>query len=87
MGDSIARQNMFDALLLKFTQNRHLVDLLIATGNRTLYEAAPRDRTWGIGFSAKDGLLTSPDRYGQNLLGKALMRVRQALTVSDCVNE
>ena len=41
-------------------------------------KASPYDRIWGIGFSAgKAG--ANRDDWGNNLLGKALMRVRDRL--------
>lgn len=51
---------------------------LLATGDRELVEASPMDRIWGIGFAAKDAG-ENRHRWGQNLLGKALMVVRTRL--------
>ena len=71
---------VFEGLLAKFSQNEDLKTLLKATGNTLLAECAVRDRIWGIGLSMKD-----PDRFeidkwkGQNLLGYALMMVREQL--------
>lgn len=71
---------VFEGLFAKFSQNEDLKTLLKATGNTLLAECAVRDRIWGIGLSMKD-----PDRYeihkwkGQNLLGYALMMVREKL--------
>lgn len=71
---------VFEGLFAKFFQNEDLKTLLKATGNTLLAECAVRDRIWGIGLSMKD-----PDRYeiykwkGQNLLGYALMMVREKL--------
>lgn len=56
-----------------------LKELLLATGDRELVEASPFDRVWGIGFRAGDALRVSRDQWGANLLGKALMRVRDEL--------
>ena len=40
----------------------------------------PTDTIWGIGMEASDPNSTSPAKWkGKNLLGKALMRVRDAL--------
>lgn len=64
----------------KFTQNRELRDYLINTGSRILAEASPRDRVWGIGLAADDPRAEQPDAWpGLNLLGFALMRVRDEL--------
>ncbi len=71
---------IFEGLLAKFSQNEDLKERLKSTGNDILAECAVRDRIWGIGLSMKD-----PDRFetdkwnGQNLLGYALMMVREKL--------
>lgn len=56
-----------------------LKGLLLATKGRELVEASPFDRVWGIGFKAEEALGVSRARWGENLLGKALMRVRDQL--------
>ena len=62
----------------KFSQNPKLKRRLLATGTRELVEASPRDRIWGVGFGAKNAL-KNRSRWGLNLLGKALMEVRERL--------
>jgi ribA/ribD-fused uncharacterized protein len=52
--------------------------LLMETGDRELVEASPRDRIWGVGFGEKNAG-RSRAKWGQNLLGKALMVVRERL--------
>ena len=64
--------------LLKFTQNEKLKKVLLETQDRELVEASPNDRTWGIGFDSEKAL-GNEDNWGQNKLGKALMRVREHL--------
>ena len=56
-----------------------LEDLLLATGEQQLAEASPFDRVWGIGFKAEEALSASKARWGENPLGKALTRIRDAL--------
>lgn len=51
---------------------------LLATGDRELVEASPRDRIWGVGFAERNAG-ANRHRWGQNLLGKALMDVRGRL--------
>lgn len=51
---------------------------LLATGERELVEASPMDRVWGIGYGEKKAGLNR-HRWGKNLLGKALMDVREQL--------
>ncbi len=64
----------------KFGQNPELCDYLLATGDRVLVEASPRDRVWGIGMAASNDLATSPGHWrGANLLGFALMEARHRL--------
>lgn len=71
---------MLTANILKFTQNSELKKLLIATGNRQLVEANPKDQVWSCGLSEKDPLiLDSKNWTGQNLLGKVLMEVRELI--------
>ncbi|MNI91462.1 hypothetical protein D3C73_1491250 [compost metagenome] len=53
---------------------------LLATGDRILVEASPSDKIWGIGLAPDDPNAQIPARWlGQNLLGKALMEVREYL--------
>ena len=71
---------MFEALLLKFSQNADIQKKLLSTGTKLLYEASPRDKTWGIGMSAAKAVKLAAagdkSKFGQNLLGQALMDVR-----------
>lgn len=82
-----------DGSYLKFTQCTNVASmkmddvgdpvplrqLLLATGNRELVEASPYDRVWGIGFTAEEASGVPRSKWGENLLGKALMRVRDRL--------
>jgi ribA/ribD-fused uncharacterized protein len=66
--------------IAKFGQHPQLRGFLASTGSRVLVEASPRDRVWGIGLAAGDERAASPARWpGLNLLGFALMEVRQQL--------
>ncbi len=68
------------ANLAKFEAHEELGTFLISTKNRVLVEASPRDRIWGIGLSAANPKAENPRTWrGQNLLGFALMEVRQQL--------
>ncbi|KAL8733784.1 MAG: hypothetical protein Q9181_003452 [Wetmoreana brouardii] len=55
-----------------------LRDMLLETGDRELVEASPFDRIWGIGYGANCAKENHSD-WGLNLLGKALMRVRDRI--------
>ncbi|KAL9087849.1 MAG: hypothetical protein Q9159_003446 [Coniocarpon cinnabarinum] len=57
-----------------------LLQLLRATGKATLAEASPSDRVWGIGLNAATAEKQGREQWGQNLLGKALMEVRNELS-------
>lgn len=69
-----------DANLAKFSQHTALKDFLIATQNRVLVEASPVDKIWGIGLAQEHAHAEQPKHWkGLNLLGFALMQVRQQL--------
>ena len=70
---------MINALRLKYTQNKVIKDKLLSTKPKILYEASPFDKLWGIGYSSKNAIIKDTQKYGQNLLGKALMQVRDEL--------
>jgi len=67
---------MVDILRYKFACNVRIKDALINTSGKVLYEASPFDRIWGIGYGKREAREVDPERFGQNLLGKALMQVR-----------
>ena len=81
--DAACREVVYRGNLAKFSQDEELRALLLATGDRTLVEASPTDKIWGIGLAADDPRALDPASWrGQNLLGQALMRVRAALRVA-----
>lgn len=64
----------------KFGQNPEMRDALLATGEKTLVEASPYDRIWGIGLRADDARAFDRSTWrGLNLLGQALEQVRASL--------
>jgi hypothetical protein len=64
----------------KFDQNPELGAYLLTTGERVLVEVSPRDRIWGIGMGRNNPDATDPRKWrGRNLLGFALMEVRDRL--------
>lgn len=66
--------------LAKFGQNHSLRDFLLGTADQVLVEASPVDPVWGIGLAAGDPRAQDPVCWqGLNLLGFALMAVRDAL--------
>ena len=64
----------------KFSQNRPLREFLLSTGDSVLVEASPYDNIWGIRLPASAPEAQEPHKWrGQNLLGFALMEVRDEL--------
>jgi ribA/ribD-fused uncharacterized protein len=71
------------ANLAKFSHNTEQGKFLISTGDRVLVEASPIDKIWGIGLAKDNPSIEQPcDWKGLNLLGYALMEVREKLTES-----
>lgn len=58
-------------------EKSNILERLEATGERELIDAAPRDRLWGIGFSAAAARQVDRQEWGQNLYGKAIMEIRR----------
>lgn len=73
-----ADQIVEDANYFKFSQNEELKAILLGTGDREIVEASPDDKIWGIGFNSEDAEGREGE-WGNNGLGKALMRVRERL--------
>ena len=71
---------MTDANLEKFRQNPALAAVLLATGDKRLAEASPRDRIWGIGMGVSNPKINDRAAWkGLNLLGQVLEDVRVIL--------
>jgi len=65
----------------KFTQNSAFAQWLVATAPKVLVEASLWDRIWGIGMTQSNPKALDPAQWkGQNLLGFALMEVRDQLS-------
>ncbi len=74
--DAVVRGNV-----AKFSQSNRLRDFLADTAPRVLVEASPVDAIWGIGMAADDPRAVEQRQWaGLNLLGFALMAVRDRLT-------
>ena len=72
------------ANLAKFGQNADLKEYLLNTGERVLVEASPVDKIWGIGLAADHDNVEKPNLWkGLNLLGYALMEVREQLSKAE----
>lgn len=66
--------------MAKFSQNRHLLQELLATDEKILVEASPYDLIWGVGLRAEDPRINNPENWrGTNWLGEVLTIVRSFL--------
>ncbi len=64
----------------KFSQHTALKEFLLTTGDQVLIEASPTDKIWGIGMASDHIAARNPAKWnGENLLGFALMEVREKL--------
>ena len=78
--NDVCRGIVFTGNLARFSQNEAARRELLATGGRTIVEASPTDRVWGIGLAQDDPHALDPARWGgTNWLGVALTQVREAL--------
>ena len=80
--NGVRQITVYEGLLGKFSQNKDLKKKLLATGDAFLAECAVNDRIWGIGLSMNDDHRFDKCKWkGQNLLGYALMMVREKMKV------
>jgi ribA/ribD-fused uncharacterized protein len=74
------RRLVTEGNIAKFEQNDQLKSFLLSTCGVVLVEASPVDSIWGIGLIADDERAKDPMMWqGENLLGFALMDVREKL--------
>lgn len=71
---------------LKFSQNEDLKEYLCDTYPYTLVEANKYDKIWGIGMFSHDPNINDTSKWGQNLLGKNLMKVRDMFISNDDID-
>jgi ribA/ribD-fused uncharacterized protein len=81
--DELRYNIMINGLRLKFNQNEMIKLKLKQTENKNLFEASVFDKIWGIGFNSVRAKSTNKERFGRNLLGQALMQVRQEIINKD----
>lgn len=73
--------------LHKFSQSESLKSFLLSTHERVLVEASPVDKIWGVGLAYDDRDVQNPNLWkGENLLGFALMEVRDLLKSGSYIN-
>jgi ribA/ribD-fused uncharacterized protein len=71
---------MFKGCYEKFRQNPELQEQLLATGDRTIVEASPSDKIWGIGLGENNPKAEDESTWeGLNLLGYVLTEVRETI--------
>ena len=78
---------VYQGNLLKFSSNEDLKEKLLNTGNKVLIETSPFDSVYGVGLDyygrnlnkQQFDVLNVDDWKGSNLLGFALMQVRDEL--------
>ena len=82
--DKIKYKIVLNGNFYKFIQNNEMMEMLISTGNKVLVEASPYDKIWGIGLDENNEKIKDPNYWrGENLLGFALMEVRDVLKNTD----
>ncbi|MDR2026062.1 MAG: NADAR family protein [Prevotellaceae bacterium] len=78
--DKIKYKIVLNGNFYKFTQNKEMMEILISTGKKILVEASPFDKIWGVGLDEKNEKIYNPNYWeGENLLGFALMELRDVL--------
>lgn len=75
-----AEQIVYAGNYAKFSQSGGYLHYLLGTEDRIIVEGSPYDRIWGVGISWSDPRIEDEANWrGENLLGKAIMRVRNEL--------
>ena len=73
-------QIVVDGNIAKFSQNSKLGKFLLSTDDAVIVEAALNDNIWGIKMHMSNPDIYDPRKWeGENLLGFALMKVREIL--------
>lgn len=74
---------MFNAVYLKFKQNKDLMDILLDKdiSDKNFVEGSPVDKIWGVGIKWDDPEIEDKENWkGENLLGIVLDTVRAVLS-------
>lgn len=75
-----AKDYVFNGNYAKFTQHEDLKGILLSTGEKTLVEASPYDKLWGIGLTEDDPRAQDRATWpGRNWLGEVLTNVRNKI--------
>lgn len=71
-------EQMMIAIHRKYEECEPFREALAKTEDKIIVEASPHDTVWGIGYD-KQHALDNYSNWGQNLLGKCLMRLREEM--------
>jgi len=82
--DDVWNKHKFDIVVdgnvIKFSQSEELKKLILSTENKIIVEGSHEDPIWGVGLSYDDDrILDESNWQGENLLGKAIMEVRNLI--------
>jgi ribA/ribD-fused uncharacterized protein len=82
--EGIRQMVVLRGLMAKFSQNKDLKKKLLSTGDAYLVECAGSDKVWACGRRlTEDERLNASSWTGTNILGFALMEVRNMLRNSE----
>lgn len=80
MWNKRALETVYKGNYAKFTQNEELLKLLFSTTGKTIVEASPTDKIWGIGLEEEDERISNRLFWeGTNWLGVILTELREKL--------
>ena len=74
--DEVKSSAMISCLKYKALVCTEFYNALLDSVDKILVEASPHDKIWGIGMAANDPNILKTELWGENLLGEALMIVR-----------
>lgn len=78
--EAVAKDYVFSGNYNKFTQHQDLKEIILSTGEKTLVEASPYDKLWGIGVAEDDPRALDRAKWpGRNWLGEVLTNVRNTI--------
>ena len=68
-----------EGLEAKFSQDKYCKDFLLNTGDKNIGEAS-EDKFWGIGLKLRDSHVFDESKWGKNVMGVALKKVRELIS-------
>lgn len=61
--DKIKYKIVLNGNFYKFSQNKEMMEILQSTGNKTLVEASPYDKIWGVGLDENNEKIFNPNYW------------------------